>query len=434
MRAPRFNFRLSTFNLERLIAVRYLFSRKQRSVVNVISWISLVGLMVSTMALIVVLSVYNGIGDVTKSLFNTFDPELVIEPAEGRTFHTSDIDMGALMRTEGVERVARIVTETAWVTYGQNQAIVKLRGVDTNYAALTGIDTLLALGEYRLTAEGTTTLVVGGQIFHDLAMRLPSAIPAAVHIPKRGTTSLGLTMDQAFNIGYAYPVGNFFIQQDLDRQYVLTDIAFVQRLMNYAPDECTSLALKLAPGADVDEVRDRVAESLSGKVATQSNNSAPQPPSHSATHPLLVKDRHDQQPLYYKIYRTERLGIYLVLSLIVLISTLSLVASLSLLIINKRDDIFILRSMGMERRTIRRAFLAEGLLICAMAVVLGLVLGFVVCWLQQTFGIIRMGDGNFVVSAFPVSMRAVDFLATFLLVMAISTLSVALTVRRARVE
>ena len=450
MRAPRFNFRLSSFNLERLIAVRYLFSRKQRSVVNVISWISLVGLMVSTMALIVVLSVYNGIGDVTKSLFNTFDPELVIEPAEGRTFHTSDIDMGALMRTEGVERVARIVTETAWVTYGQNQAIVKLRGVDTNYAALTGIDTLLALGEYRLTAEGTTTLVVGGQIFHDLAMRLPSAIPAAVHIPKRGTTSLGLTMDQAFNIGYAYPVGNFFIQQDIDRQYVLTDIAFVQRLMNYAPDECTSLALKLAPGADVDEVRDRVAEilsgrvakSLSGKVATQSNNSATQPlshsatqpPSHSSTQPLLVKDRHDQQPLYYKIYRTERLGIYLVLSLIVLISTLSLVASLSLLIINKRDDIFILRSMGMERRTIRRAFLAEGLLICAMAVVLGLVLGFVVCWLQQTFGIIRMGDGNFVVSAFPVSMRAVDFLATFLLVMAISTLSVALTVRRARVE
>lgn len=422
MRAPRFNFRLSTFNLERLIAVRYLFSRKQRSVVNVISWISLVGLMVSTMALIVVLSVYNGIGDVTKSLFNTFDPELVIEPAEGRTFHTSDIDMGALMRTEGVERVARIVTETAWVTYGQNQAIVKLRGVDTNYAALTGIDTLLALGEYRLTAEGTTTLVVGGQIFHDLAMRLPSAIPAAVHIPKRGTTSLGLTMDQAFNIGYAYPVGNFFIQQDIDRQYVLTDIAFVQRLMNYAPDECTSLALKLAPGADVEKVK----RSLT-PAPFQKRGESPAPA-------LVVKDRHDQQPLYYKIYRTERLGIYLVLSLIVLISTLSLVASLSLLIINKRDDIFILRSMGMERRTIRRAFLAEGLLICAMAVVLGLVLGFVVCWLQQTFGIIRMGDGNFVVSAFPVSMRAVDFLATFLLVMAISTLSVALTVRRARVE
>ena len=399
--------------IEALIAVRYLFSRKQRSVVNVISWISLVGLMVSTMALIVVLSVYNGIGEITKSLFNTFDPELVIEPAEGRTFHTSDIDFQSL-KDAGVERCSRIVTETAWVTYGQNQSIVKLRGVDSNYAALTGLDTLLDLGEYRLDGN---SLIVGGQIFHELGMRLPSTMPAAVHIPKRGTTSMGLTMDQAFNIGYAYPVADFFIQQDLDHQFVVTDIAFVQRLMNYTPDEVTALALKLKPGADPRKVKRLITQSLS----------------HSATQPLIVKDRYDQQPLYYKIYSTERLGIYLILSLIVLISTLSLVASLSLLIINKRDDIFMLRSMGMERRDLRRAFLAEGLLICALATVAGLVLGFIVCFLQQQFGIIRMGDGNFVVSAFPVAMRAVDFLFTFLLVMAISSLSVALTVRRAQI-
>ena len=398
--------------IEALIAVRYLFSRKQRSVVNVISWISLVGLMVSTMALIVVLSVYNGIGEITKSLFNTFDPELVIEPAEGRTFHTSDIDFQSL-KDAGVERCSRIVTETAWVTYGQNQSIVKLRGVDSNYAALTGLDTLLDLGEYRLDGN---SLIVGGQIFHELGMRLPSTMPAAVHIPKRGTTSMGLTMDQAFNIGYAYPVADFFIQQDLDRQFVVTDIAFVQRLMNYTPDEVTALALKLKPGADVKKVKQTLTSHLS-----------------PLTSHLIVKDRYDQQPLYYKIYSTERLGIYLILSLIVLISTLSLVASLSLLIINKRDDIFMLRSMGMERRNLRRAFLAEGLLICALATVAGLVLGFIVCFLQQQFGIIRMGDVNFVVSAFPVAMRAVDFLFTFLLVMAISSLSVALTVRRAQI-
>ena len=398
--------------IEALIAVRYLFSRKQRSVVNVISWISLVGLMVSTMALIVVLSVYNGIGEITKSLFNTFDPELVIEPAKGRTFHTSDIDFQSL-KDAGVERCSRIVTETAWVTYGQNQSIVKLRGVDSNYAALTGLDTLLDLGEYRLDGN---SLIVGGQIFHELGMRLPSTMPAAVHIPKRGTTSMGLTMDQAFNIGYAYPVADFFIQQDLDRQFVVTDIAFVQRLMNYIPDEVTALALKLKPGADVKKVKQTLTSHLS-----------------PLTSHLIVKDRYDQQPLYYKIYSTERLGIYLILSLIVLISTLSLVASLSLLIINKRDDIFMLRSMGMEGRNLRRAFLAEGLLICALATVAGLVLGFIVCFLQQQFGIIRMGDGNFVVSAFPVAMRAVDFLFTFLLVMAISSLSVALTVRRAQI-
>ncbi len=399
--------------LEGLIAVRYLFSRKQRSVVNVISWISLIGLMVSTMALIIVLSVYNGIGNITKSLFNTFDPELVIEPAEGRTFHTVDLNLPAILAIDEVDRLSSIVTETAWVTYGSNQAIVKLRGVDDNYRYLTGLDTLIAEGEYVLDGS---FLVVGGQVFHELGMRLPAVQPAAVHIPKRGTTTMGFTMDQAFNIGYAYPVANFFIQQDLDRQYIVTNIAFVQRLMNYAPDEVSALALKLKHGANVQKVKKALTSHLS----------------HLAS-PLVVKDRYDQQPLYFKIFRTERLGIYLILSLIVLISTLSLVASLSLLIINKRDDIFTLRSMGMERRGIRRAFQAEGLLICAIAVVAGLLLGFIVCFLQQQFGLIRMGDGNFVVSAFPVAMRVVDFLATFLLVMAISALSVTLTVRRARI-
>ena len=408
--------------IEGLIAVRYLFSRKQRSVVNVISWISLVGLMVSTTALIVVLSVYNGIGDITKNLFGTFDPELSIEPAQGKTFHTATLDLQRLRSIEGIDKVSTIVTEVAWITHGQNQAIVKLRGVDEYYAAVTGIDTLILQGTYELGHSTTqslshpSTLIVGGQIFHDLAMTIPASMPAAVHIPKRGTTAMGNTMDEAFNIGYAYPVANFFIQQDIDRQYVITDIDFVRQLMRYAPDECTSLAIKLKPDTDPDKVK----KTLHSSLTTH----------HSS---LVVKDRYDQQPLYYKIYRTERLGIYLILSLIILISTLSLVASLSLLILNKCDDIFMLRSMGMEHRNIRRAFLFEGFLICALAVVAGLLLGFLICFLQQKFGIIGMGDGNFVVSAFPVAMRGFDFLITFLLVMAISTFSVTLTVHRARI-
>ena len=399
--------------IEGLIAVRYLFARRQRSVVNIISWISLVGLMVSTAALIIVLSVYNGIGELTKSLFNTFDPELVVEPAEGKTFRLTEIPYSTIAGAEGVAEVVPLASESAWITYGDQQAIVTLRGVGEGYARLTGLDTLLADGRYDISDH---TLILGGEIFHRLGMRIPSPTPATVHIPKRGTTSLGMTMDEAFNIAYAYPVANFFIQQDIDRRYVVTDIALVRHLMDYAPDECTALALRLAPGADA------------AKVKRQLNSSLLTP--HS---PLLIKDRFDQQPLYFKVFRTERLGIYLILSLIVLISTLSLVASLSLLIINKRGDIFMLRSMGMTARQVRRSFLAEGLLICAVAVAAGLLIGFVVCFLQQQFGLIRMGDGNFVVEAFPVAMRAQDFLWTFLLVMVLSSLSVALTVRRARI-
>lgn len=403
--------------LEGLIAVRYLFSRGQKSVVNTISWISLIGLLVSTAALIIVLSVYNGIGEITKSLFNTFDPELVIEPVEGKTFHMADVNLDGV---GAVEDVSQIVSETAWLTYGDQQAIVTLRGVDDVYPSVTGIDTLLYEGNYalRFADDEAYGLVVGAEIFYKLGMRLKSNMPAAVHIPKRGTASIGFSMDEAFNIGYAYPVGNFFIQQDIDKRYVVCDIALVRRLMDYAPDECTALALKLKPGANVAKVKKAVQQALSTQHSTL----------------LTVKDRYDQQPLYFKIFRSERLGIYLILSLIVLISTLSLVSSLSLLIINKRNDIFTLRSMGMTSRQLRRSFFAEGMLICLLAVLAGLAIGFVVCWLQQRFGIVRMGDGNFVVDAFPVAMRAVDFLLTFLLVMAISSLSVALTVFRRRFD
>ena len=400
--------------LEQLIAVRYLFGHRQKSVVTVISWISLIGLLVSTAALIVVLSVYNGIGELTKSLFSTFDPELVIEPAEGKTFHTADLP--ALADIEGVATMAQIVDETAWLTYGSNQAIVQLRGVDSSYRYITGLDTMLHEGNYLLADDSLTFLLLGGEIYYTLAIRPHGTRPVSVNIPRRGTTSIGFTMEQAFNTGYAYPAGYFYIQQDIDQQYVVTDIDFVRQLMEYTPDEVTALAFKLRPHTKVSRVKKALAAAL-------------------ATHhtPLVVKDRYDQQPLYYKIFRSERLGIYLILSLIVLISTLSLVASLSLLVINKRHDIFILRSMGLTRRRIRRTFRAEGILICAVAVLAGLAIGFVICWIQQRFGIIRMGDGNFVVSAFPVAMRAVDFLVTFLLVMAISTLSVTLTVHRAKI-
>ena len=396
--------------LEGLIAVRYLFARKQKSVVTVISWISLIGLLVSTAALIIVLSVYNGIGELTKGLFGTFDPELVIEPAEGKTFHADGLN---LTRNPDIECCSQIVGETAWLTYGSHQAIVRLRGVDSNYSRITGLDTLLHEGVYALSDDGIDYLIVGGEIFYELGMTTLSNTPAAIHIPRRGTTAMGNTLDQAFNTAYAYPVGNFFIQQDIDRQYAVTDIRLVRQLMNYAPDECTALAIKLKPRTSVAKVKKAIAAQLPSS--------------------LIVKDRYDQQPLYFKIFRTERLGIYLILSLIVLISTLSLVASLSLLIINKRQDVFTLRSLGLTRRRVRRAFRAEGVLICAVAVAAGLLLGFLVCFLQQQFGIIRMGDGNFVVSAFPVAMRAVDFLLTFLLVMAISTAAVTLTVQRAKI-
>ena len=262
------------FSLSSLIARRYFFSRKQRTVINIISWISLIGIAVSTAALIIVLSVYNGIGQVTQTLFNSFDPELVVQPAQGKTLHLHDIDYDALCRTDGVATVSHIAEDNAWMTYRHNEAIVSLRGVDGNYHLVTGLDTLLYEGIYRFTDtvaapddEGDTMLttvhylLMGAEVYYNLGVRDVSNIPVAIHIPKRGV-ALGLTMDEAFNTGYALPGGNFYIQQDIDNRYVVTDIDFVRRLMDYAPDECTQLCLALTPDAKVERVKGQVRDLL----------------------------------------------------------------------------------------------------------------------------------------------------------------------------
>lgn len=410
--------------LESFIARRYLFSRKRKSVINIISWISLVGLSVASTALIIVLSVYNGIGGLTQKLFNAFDPQLMVEKYEGKSFHADSEFMEKITSVEGVSTVSCIVEENAWITYRQNQAIVQLRGVDANYPAITGIDTMVYDGEYVLSGsmprqgiydtpgDVANYAVLGALIYDQLGLRSLTNEPMAVHIPKRGK-GIGISIDDAFNTGYLYLAGTFYIQQEIDSKYVLADIGFVRSLLDYSDDECSSLAIALTPKTSVGKAKKELQQRLGSDY--------------------LVKDRYDQQPLYFKIYRSERLGIILILSLIVLISTLNLIASLSLLIIDKNHDITTMRSLGMERQSVRRIFFREGLLISAVGVSAGLLLGFAICFLQQTFGIIKMGS-NFVVSAFPVEMHFSDFLLTFVLVMLLSTLAVWFTTRRAKIK
>ena len=203
------------------IALRYLFSRKEKTVINLISWISLAGITVSTIALVVVMSVYNGIGELTQSLFNVFDPELLVEPSQGKTLHTSEIDYDALSHVDGVANVSQIVEENAWITMRQAEAIVQLRGVDSTYGASSGLDTMLAEGQYLLKSRDSLGdfpfLLMGWNIMIRLGVNSMTNMPLAVHIPKRGSSSLGFSLDEAFNNGYAYPAGTFRIQEEIDK-------------------------------------------------------------------------------------------------------------------------------------------------------------------------------------------------------------------------
>ena len=403
-----------------LLAKRYFFARKRKSVINLISRISLVGLVIGTASLVVVLSVYNGIGELTQSLFNVFDPELLVEPAEGKTFRTDAPEVAALWQMEQVKTVAPIVEENAWITHKQNECIALLRGVDAQYAALTGIDTMLYEGAYVLHVPETygpgglrpamECVVMGGQLYFDMGVGSYTNSPVAIHIPRRGVP-LSMSLNEAFHIGYAYPAGCFFLQQDIDSRYVLADVDFVRGLLDYDSTEVTALALAVSNPRKLRQAESAVRAALGSAYK--------------------VRNRFQQQPLYYKVYRSERLGIVLILSLIVLIAMLTLVASLTLLILDKRRDVVVMKSLGMTTRDVQQVFLLEGMLICMVGVLAGLALGFVVCFVQQQFGLIKMG-GNFITSAFPVRMRVVDFVGTLVLVGALSSAAVALTVRRAR--
>ena len=400
------------------ISLRYLFSRKEKTVINLISWISLAGIAVSTLALVVVMSVYNGIGELTQTLFNVFDPELIIESDKGKTFSTDNIDYQALKAIDNVAVVSEIVEENAWLTLHQSEAIVQLRGVDANYHLGCGLDTMLTDGQYILketTEYGNRNyLLFGWNIMMRMGVNSMTNTPVAVHIPKRGTTSLGFSIDEAFNNGYAVPAGAFSIQEEIDNMYVVADIDFVRDLMSYDSCEVTSLAVSF------NDHSSRAIRSSKKQIQSLLGDN------------FTVKDRYEQKPLYYKIFRSERLGVFLILSLIVLISTLNLIASLSLLIINKRKDISTLKAIGMERKEIQRVFFSEGVLIALVGCVGGLLLGFVVCVLQQHLGIVKLG-ANAVVDAFPVSMRVVDFVATFIVVTLLSSLVVTFTVKRAKI-
>lgn len=399
-----------------LIAWRYFFARRHRSVVNIISRVSLGGIIVCAFSLIVVLSVYNGIGQLTQQLFNVFDPELLVESTEGKQFHCSDAVLAQLRAADGVDDVAPIIEEKAWATYRGHQAIVQLRGIDSHYTRQTGLDTLLTDGYWPLgrPSHGEMPyIVLGGELYYHLGISRYSNSAIQLLIPRR-SVALGTTLEEAFNSSMAYPTGYFVIQQDIDSRYAVCDIALTRRLLDYADDEYTALSVSLQPKANAKKTREAITDILA-----------------RAYHDVhfQCRDRMEQQPLYYKVYQSERLAIYLILSLITLVASLTLVASMRLLVLDKRDSSHVLQALGLTERDVRGVYIWQGMMIVATGCVVGLLAGFIVCLLQQHYGIVKMGE-NFVTEAFPVAMRALDFLYVFLIVMAIGTLAVVTTVRQ----
>lgn len=387
------------------IAKRYLVSKKTHNIINIISIVSVVGITVGTMALIIVLSVFNGFETLVISLFNTFNPDLVITVQKGKTYEISDIPEDSIRKIPGVVSFVEVVEENALIKYKEKQHIVTLKGVSPEFEKANRLDSMIIDGEFLLKKGKNNFAVLGAGVAYFLDATIHEfADPMVVYVPDRYKTPTGMNFESAFNRKIVFPSGVFSVQQDFDTKYVIVPIDFTRELLDYT-NEVTSVEINLSSNADLNKVQTSL-ENMLGSM-------------------FEVKNRFQQQELLYKIMKSEKWVTFSILAFILLIATFNVIGSLSMLILDKKKDIAVLHSMGANNKHIRKIFLFEGLLIILLGGVAGLILGAVISYIQQTFGIIRLGavEGSFVVEYYPVKMQITDFIGVFVTVLVIGFLA-----------
>lgn len=398
-------------NLSLFIAKRYLISKKKHNIINIISAISVIGVAVGTMALVIVLSVFNGLESLIKSLFNTFEPDLKITLIEGKTFSPDQIAENGIMNNPDIIRFTEVLEETALLKYQNRQALVTVKGVGEDFELTSGLDSMIIYGNMFLQNEETDFMVLGYGVADILSANINDYVnPIMVYAPKRSGI-IGPLPEQAFTFKTIFPSGIFSIQQDFDNQYVIVPIRFARDLFGYE-NEVSAIEIGLKPEAKIDKIKNEI------KIIVGDD--------------FIVKDRYEQQELLYKIMKSEKLAIFLILGFILFIATFNIIGTLSMLILDKKKDIAVLHSLGASDKLIRRIFFAEGMLISFSGAILGMILGTLICLIQIVFKVVPLhaGGGSYIIDAYPVELQLIDFVYVFLLVIGIGLPTVWYPVRQ----
>ncbi len=389
-------------NFPFFVARRYLFAKKSHTVINIISGISVFGVAVGTMALIIVLSVYNGFDSLIKSVYSSFDPDLKITAAEGKVFDPTLSVLDSIRYFEAVEMVCHTLEENVLLEYEERMYPAVIKGVPLNFSEMTGIDTMMRDGKFVVNDGHRDKLVMGMGVSYYLSVGLHFLSPVKVYVPKR-SGKVSMNPRRAFNTERIFPSGIFSVQQDIDSKYVITSLDFVRRLLNY-PVDVSALEIKLKPGADSDEVQDMIATAIGSNY--------------------VVKNRYQQHELLYRVMKSEKWAIYMILTFILIVASFNIIGSLSMLIIDKKNDLPTYKSMGMRAEQIKKVFLYEGWMISIGGALVGIVLGALVCLLQIKFGLLKLNSsGSFLVDNYPVKMEVVDFIGVFGTVVLIGVLA-----------
>lgn len=395
------------------IARRYLFSKKSTNVINLISGISVVGVAVATMALVVTLSVFNGFSDLVATLFTAFDPQIEITPTKGKTVAADDSVLTLIRELPQVEVATDCVEDMALAIYNNRQAMVNIKGVDDNFDRLTHIrEILYGDGAFELHAADLQFGIPGIRLAEQLGLGYRYQQPLQIFAPKREgqvdvtDPSDGFVTDELYSPGVVFSVQ----QAKYDKNYILTSVAFARRIFDQQ-GMVSSLLIRLKPGSNFDAVKAEM-QRLAGDD-------------------FAVRDRYEQQDDTFRIMEIEKFIAYIFLTFILMVACFNIIGSLSMLIIDKRADVQTLRNLGATDQQITRIFLFEGRMISAIGAVVGILVGLLLCWVQQTFGIIALGSsaGSFVVDAYPVSVHWEDIVVVFITVLVVGFLSVWYPVR-----
>ena len=397
------------------IARRYLFSKKSHHAINVISGVSVCGVALATLAMVCTLSVFNGFQDLVATMFTAFDPEIKITAANGKVFDSQDERIQLLRDLPEIEVFSESLEDNAMVQYKGRQAMVVIKGIEDNFNQLTAIDSILyGRGEWILRDEVVDYAVPGIELVSVLGTGIRFLDPLEVYAPKRGAKINVANPSTSFESSYLHSSGLVFAvnQQKYDASYILTSLSFARDLFQY-DTEVSSIELRIAADADVKEVKKDIKRMLGND--------------------FLVQDRYEQQADTYRIMEVEKLISYVFLSFILLIACFNVIGSLSMLIIDKRNDVVTLRNLGADDQLVSRVFLFEGYMITFFGALIGVGLGLILCFIQQEFGIIPLGSGDsagaFVVDAYPVSVYAIDVILVLITVLVTGFLSVFFPVR-----
>lgn len=400
-------------NFPLYIARRYLFSKKSTHAINVISAISMVGVAVATMALVVTLSVFNGFHDLVASLFTSFDPQLKVTPVTGKTAPADDVILTKIKALPQIEVATETVEDMALAVYRGRQAMVTLKGVQENFDSLTHIrEILVGEGIFELRAADLCYGIPGIRLADMLGTGIRYDEPLKIYAPRRegqlnmADPSDGFVEDELYSPGVLFNV----MQAKYDRNYILTDISFARNLFDQQ-GMVSALELRLKEGSDFEATKEEIKRIAGTKYH--------------------VRDRFEQQEDTFKIMKIEKLIAYIFLTFILMVACFNIIGSLSMLIVDKKKDVTTLRNLGANEKQITRIFLFEGRMISAIGAVAGIMVGLLLCWLQQTFGLVRLGksSGSFIVDSYPVSVHPEDIVLIFVTVLMVGFVSVWYPVR-----